>query len=321
MKKSAEIASKVAKEALGEVGEKGITELAEATSKTINRTASKQAVKSSSKIAKKASQEVGENLGKVASRAEDYYKKAESLDFIKASRKYDNSSKSLAQEYKGLKYDQSKMKKVAEEIREEATSGARATKKLETASKAENYYKKTESADFIRSSRKYDSNSKTLAQDYKGLKYDQEDMEKVAQEIREEVTSNPKTTNKTVGDASKVRSEGVNPKRKNTGGIYDWKSERIDEQIKSLRNDKSPEMKDLLKKEMNTSSYEDALPQKIRQLNQQKENITISDKAMYNKVPQKVAAGGMTAWMVSNMSDRRGKQSNAELYGQDTPYR
>ena len=42
----------------------------------------------------------------------------------------------------------------------------------------------------------------------------------------------------------------------------------------------------------------------------------ISDPIWANKVPQKGAAIGGTAWLVSSLSNRRGQQSNAELYGQ-----
>lgn len=49
-------------------------------------------------------------------------------------------------------------------------------------------------------------------------------------------------------------------------------------------------------------------------------NPTLGDKLVYHRVPQKgaVVVGG--AWLVSNMSASRGQQSNAELYGQQTPY-
>lgn len=40
----------------------------------------------------------------------------------------------------------------------------------------------------------------------------------------------------------------------------------------------------------------------------------------YYKVPQKVAGIGGTAFLVSSMSHSKGSQSNAELYGQQSPY-
>lgn len=49
-------------------------------------------------------------------------------------------------------------------------------------------------------------------------------------------------------------------------------------------------------------------------------NPTLGDKMVYHRIPQKgaVVVGG--AWLVNNMSASRGQQSNAELYGQQTPY-
>ena len=39
-----------------------------------------------------------------------------------------------------------------------------------------------------------------------------------------------------------------------------------------------------------------------------------------NRIPQKAAAIGGTAWLVSSMSGAKGQMSNKELYGQSTPY-
>ena len=46
----------------------------------------------------------------------------------------------------------------------------------------------------------------------------------------------------------------------------------------------------------------------------------ISDPMYAHRVPQKAAAVGGTAWLVSSLSNRRGRMSNAELYGQGGGY-
>lgn len=50
------------------------------------------------------------------------------------------------------------------------------------------------------------------------------------------------------------------------------------------------------------------------------ENVSMKDHLLYHKVPQKSAVVVGGAWLVSNMSSRRGQLTNAELYGQQTPY-
>jgi hypothetical protein len=44
------------------------------------------------------------------------------------------------------------------------------------------------------------------------------------------------------------------------------------------------------------------------------------DKMWGYKIPQKTLGVGTTAFLVSSMFSKRGQQSNAELYGQQTPY-
>lgn len=44
------------------------------------------------------------------------------------------------------------------------------------------------------------------------------------------------------------------------------------------------------------------------------------DKMQAHRVPQKAAVGVGAAWLVSNMAGSKGRQSNSELYGQQTPY-
>lgn len=50
------------------------------------------------------------------------------------------------------------------------------------------------------------------------------------------------------------------------------------------------------------------------------QNPRFSDYMGYHKVPQRGAAIIGTAYLVNNMSDRRGQMSNNELYGQAPPY-
>lgn len=47
----------------------------------------------------------------------------------------------------------------------------------------------------------------------------------------------------------------------------------------------------------------------------------VRDFAGVHKVPQRGAALVGTAFLVNNMSQRKGQQSNSELYGQSAPYR
>jgi hypothetical protein len=47
---------------------------------------------------------------------------------------------------------------------------------------------------------------------------------------------------------------------------------------------------------------------------------TMGDKMSYHQVPQKLAAVGGTAWLVSNMSGSKGQMDNSQLYGQSKPY-
>lgn len=49
-------------------------------------------------------------------------------------------------------------------------------------------------------------------------------------------------------------------------------------------------------------------------------NPTFGDQMIYNRVPQKAAVVVGGAWLVNNMSASRGQLSNAQLYGQQTPY-
>mgnify|MGYP001092153427 CR=1 FL=1 len=49
-------------------------------------------------------------------------------------------------------------------------------------------------------------------------------------------------------------------------------------------------------------------------------NVSPMDKVFAYRVPQKAAFGVGTAYLVSAMANRKGQQSNAELYGQRTPY-
>lgn len=49
-------------------------------------------------------------------------------------------------------------------------------------------------------------------------------------------------------------------------------------------------------------------------------NVSLMDKVFAYRVPQKAAFGVGTAYLVSAMANRKGQQSNAELYGQRTPY-
>ena len=49
-------------------------------------------------------------------------------------------------------------------------------------------------------------------------------------------------------------------------------------------------------------------------------NVSTMDKVFAYRVPQKAAFGVGTAYLVSAMANRKGQQSNAELYGQRTPY-
>jgi hypothetical protein len=51
-----------------------------------------------------------------------------------------------------------------------------------------------------------------------------------------------------------------------------------------------------------------------------KKNATLGDKMIYNQVPQKVAAVGGAAWIVSAMAESKGQMSNSQLYGQSAPY-
>lgn len=54
--------------------------------------------------------------------------------------------------------------------------------------------------------------------------------------------------------------------------------------------------------------------------NAKAKDLTFGQNMAFKKVPQKVAAGGTTAYLVSRMSSSKGQLSNSELYGQSTPY-
>jgi hypothetical protein len=56
------------------------------------------------------------------------------------------------------------------------------------------------------------------------------------------------------------------------------------------------------------------------QKNRLSTNGTINDRLEYYQVPKIVAGGGATAFLVSKMAGKKGELSNAELYGQQSPY-
>jgi hypothetical protein len=49
-------------------------------------------------------------------------------------------------------------------------------------------------------------------------------------------------------------------------------------------------------------------------------DLSFGENMGYYKVPQKAAVVGTTAWLISSMSSSKGQQSNAQLYGQQSPY-
>lgn len=51
-----------------------------------------------------------------------------------------------------------------------------------------------------------------------------------------------------------------------------------------------------------------------------KDYATVGDRMVHYQIPQKVAAVGGTAWLVSAMAESKGHMSNSELYGQRSPY-
>jgi hypothetical protein len=49
-------------------------------------------------------------------------------------------------------------------------------------------------------------------------------------------------------------------------------------------------------------------------------NGQLGEWSSYNRIPQKAVGIGATAYLVSRMANKKGQQSNAELYGQASPY-
>lgn len=143
--------------------------------------------------------------------------------------------------------------------------------------------------------------------------------ETVASAIRNASKSaNPKGVSDAIKNASKeANPEVIRPKKKSNAFAYDKNLNKYDE-IKRAIKGGSPDERKAAEKIL---GVEGATTSDAKNWFQKKvDNPSFSEKMGAHKVPQKAAAGVGAAWMVSRMSDNKGQQSNAELYGQQTPY-
>ncbi len=105
----------------------------------------------------------------------------------------------------------------------------------------------------------------------------------------------------------------------NQPGKYDKMAEEINKDI--------PDLKSIQEKRRN--QYHESLMNKQKEFTgttYEKSNKGKGDKSWWDNqvdkgIPQAVGGTIGLAYLVSSMSDRRGQQSNSELYGQKTPYR
>lgn len=108
----------------------------------------------------------------------------------------------------------------------------------------------------------------------------------------------------------------------------------IDKQIKDAKNPNDPKFQETIKQQKLKAQQKedkmfkdydvekgdyDGLVGAMKKQNKDAE-ATLGQKASYYKVPEKLAVGGSTAFLVSRMFGSKGQQSNPQLYGQQTPY-
>ena len=132
-----------------------------------------------------------------------------------------------------------------------------------------------------------------------------------------------------VSEKGKVYGSTINEKLKSLKNdqytsANDQAAYRFGMGVKDLENEiQDTESREKLLKKFNLS--EDATDNQLyaaieRGRQSRVANPTFGDNALYHKVPQRGMGGVSLAFLVQNMSSKRGQMSNAELYGQAPPY-